>query len=332
MTNPALSDMKPDDQIRTITERLMAAVRVQIESLKTSNPEEFTRVLLLDAGARQDAIRTLVAAQIRNHLNPPDAKLNFRVRNAVSANAGSAGEGIMKEVGWELTMQQFAAALEGQGIFGAPSNHLFRNASAPVTPSVVIGNGSFRHRSECGPSDNVIAHVFSASASEILFNYTRDPGTLPFAVVSATTDDDNTLGQSPTWAYAFPRPALNVVPAATIAAYLQNLNATTGGGTVMDAVSRNYPAATPAESVTACLGPLFTLQTDSGALPGALTAFVSTQGAQEHILLNHVAFTAGQDLFRSVSPAPEHPYRSRWKVLSQYAIYKQEVDRRNLPE
>jgi hypothetical protein len=323
------STMRPDEQIKSITASLMRALRDEIAALKATNPGEITRILLLDPGERQQAIKTLLERQITEHLSPSGVTLTGRVKAEVPKKAAQEGDTILRE-DWTATMQQFTGVLQGQGIFGVPGNdHLYRNTSSAVTPSVILANGCFRHRYDCSPVDAVLTHLFSGQAHEILFNYTRDPGSLPFTVVSATTETDNTLGQSPTWSYSFPKPALVVVPAAAIAAHLQTLDV--GGGTVLAAVTHNFPAATAAQSVTACLGNLFTLRTDTGALPANLTAFVSTQAAQEHILLNPAPFTPGQDYFRGVSPDPTYPYRNRWKVLSRYATYNTAVTTRNLP-
>jgi hypothetical protein len=322
--------LTPQEQIDAITVNLMQRLREEIALLKAQNPGQITTMLLLEPGVRRERIRAILQGHIATQLglltNP-----THRVRSQVPVLAGEQGDAILRE-DWAATMQALVNLLNAQGIFGAPGNHLYRNTSALVTPSVIIANGRFRHRDDCSPPADVITHVFSGNAGTILFNYTRDPGTLPFTVVSATTDADNTQGQSPTWSYAFPRPALTAVPVAAIATYLGTINAP-DGATVISKVTQNFPANTPAESVTACLGGLFTVRTASGTLPDAMTAFVSNQGSSEHIFLNTVAFTAGQDFFRSVSPDPQHPYRNRWKLLTQYPAYHTEIStNRRLPE
>jgi hypothetical protein len=323
--------MQPSQQIQAITTNLMLALRGEIANLRTANPGEITRMLLLEPGPRQQAIKDLLSAQIAAQLSPAGVKLSFRVKQDVPQQAGQQGSVILEEE-WPGIIQGVLNALTVAGVFGAgPGNCLYRNTSEGVTPAVVIGQGCFMHKDPCSPKNDVIAYVFSGDGKDILFKYTRDPKTLPFVVVSATTDPDNTQGQSPTWTYAFPRPALTAVPSATIAAYLGGLAAPTGGGTVLAQLTANYPRPTAAESVDACLGGLFTLRTDTGTLPGAITAFVSTQGSAEHILLNPMAFSPGQDYFRRVQPDERYTYRNRWKLLSQYATYTGILNPQNLP-
>ncbi|HEY2575154.1 MAG TPA: hypothetical protein VGI74_02490 [Streptosporangiaceae bacterium] len=322
--------MQPDEQIQTIKANLILALRGQIAALKLNNPGEITRILLLEPGPRQEAIKGLLTVQIATQISPVGVKLTYRVKSDAPVQALKDGAVILEEE-WPAIIQGVINSLTVAGVFGAgPGNCLYRNTSEGVTPAIVIANGSFRHKDPCSPANDVIAHIFSGNAGTILFSYTRDPKTLPFTVVSATTDGDNTQGQSPTWSYAFPRPGLTQVPSGTIAAYLGGL-AATGGGTVLAKVTATFPRPTAAESVDACLGGLFTLQTDTGALPGAITAFVSTQGSAEHILLNTMPFTAGQDYFRRIQPDERYTYRDRWKLLSHYNAYTGVINPLHLP-
>lgn len=331
-SQPVTSAMSPGDQISVITANLLQALQGELATLKQNNPGEISRILRLEPGLRKDAIKALLAQHIRTQLSPPGVTLSHRVKTTAPDQAGEKGAEILQKQEWAAAMQAFEGELTTAGLLGNPGGaYLYRNTSAPVNPAVVRSNGCFKHKDPSSAPADVIKHLFSGKAGTILANYTRDPGTLPFVVISATTDGDNTQGRSPTWSYAFPKPALTAVSNAAIAVYLGTLNAT-GGGTVLAKVRQDFPAASDAESVGKCLGTTFTLQTDTGALPGGLVAFVSSQGSQEHILLNTVAFTPGSDFFRCNTDDPTHPYRKLWKLLSQYPTYQSAVAAKNLPE
>lgn len=318
----------PDEQIRTITALLLEQLRGKLEELRRTNPEAITGILEKEAGLRKEEIKNLLREQIASHLST--GGLPFRVKDQVPRDVAAKGDTLLQG-DWAIYIEGFTKSLDEEGLFGNPdAGYLFRNTSATVDPTMILGNGCFRHRTACEPVDTMLTFLFSGNAGTVLFNYTRDPGAIPYAVVSATTERENTLGQNPTWSYAFRKPALTIVPPATLALHLATLPAD-GGGTVLDKVRTNFAGATDGERVAACLGGIFTFQTNTGTLPCACAAFVSNQGAQEHILLNAVNFTPGSDLCRWAGNDSTRPYRMRWKLLSRWPDYKRLVEDKKLP-
>jgi hypothetical protein len=195
---------------------------------------------------------------------------------------------------------------------------LYRNASKPVDPDLVLGQGVIRGRSEPQqPGAPVVAalqKVFRdpAGAHAVVNSYvTTPPGSGgmataagEIAIASATGLTDNTLGNSPTWQYTFPAPALKKVSDATIASELG-------------------VSADQAKSLTD--GKIFGLYSDSGAIAGgSIVAFISGSGSNEHMFLTPVQFDPNL-AWRAYTPAVEDNYRTRWKRLDQatYAVYKQ---------
>lgn len=320
--------MSEAEIVNPIAADLTRVLMEKLAKLKQESPGQYQAMLQMGKVQYQAALRALVQEQIEQHKKSVQQK--YWVTAKAWPKAQEAGEKVRadeierieQEKREQDPMYQLTLKMERAGLLhtATPGKHLFRNVSSFVTPQVVFNDNRIKHKNETSPKSDVIAYVFSRggkTAWSHLQEYVNSPETLPYTVVSATADADNSLGHDPYWTFAFTRPQLTAVTPADIANYLGTLG-------VPDVVTLSGRRPVTAENVQSSLGGKFSLRTDGG-LPGTMTAFVNNAGSAEHIFMNSVPLD-GDAYFRCVQDLPRYPYRRRWKLLAKWEDYARMVE------
>jgi hypothetical protein len=261
-------------------------------------------------------------------------KLNEKLREAYTTAKTEKVEPPL--TGWKLTAPSQAAEKEVRGsrvdkqksderatfllavnAFLAPAAvaagggaYLYRNVGSPVTPAMVIEQDCYRGAVVMADHVAVLTRIFRNNPDGVIEGYVRSnemfaPTGQQIACMSMCTNPNDSLGRSPEWKFACPAPALQVVPAATIAL---DLGVTALQSTGLQATS-------------------WSVRTDTGAIAGAtIVALVCTGRANEHIFLTHIPLGAGFAFRRYQG----EEYQCQWKILNNLTAYTQLASTHNM--
>ncbi|HWE56649.1 MAG TPA: hypothetical protein VG435_14145 [Acidimicrobiales bacterium] len=297
----------------------LKAVRDSAESYaKGLDDEAQSKLTKLADEARRSQLKELIAERTKD-LVPARPFWRDKALNAAVDHANRIITGALDE---SQKIVAIGKELPGSMFVDPAGDNLFRNASAFLSPQTLLDQGCLRGRME--PDDPVagLKRIFAdpKGAFAVVDGYVRKPSgsggmTLSsgpeVAAMSATTARDNTLGNSPTWQYTFPRPELSKVEPDTIRADLG----------VTESQARNLE------------GTAYELKSDSGGIAGAtILAFVSTASSKEHMFLTTLDIP-GDLAFRAYTGIPQTTYRTKWKRLNADTLdlYTTATEKYDLP-